>query len=42
VLMVARPRLPARPEVSHVDDVLRWLDDAPPHAPSPRGAERGV
>lgn len=42
VLMVARPPLPARSEVSSVADVLRWLDDASLHAPAPRGAERGV
>lgn len=54
VLMVARPRLPARHEVTQVADVLQWLGtvarDAPDsgiggvpvHAAPSRGAERGV
>lgn len=33
VLMIARPRLPARAEVGCPEDVLRWLD----HSATPRG-----
>lgn len=51
VLMVARPWLPARHEVTRVTDVLQWLDhgssgieqgDAHVHCATSRGAERGV
>lgn len=51
VLMVARPPLPARHEVTQVAEVLQWLDQANGrlhdssesiHAITSRGAERGV
>ncbi len=46
VVMVARPVLPVRHEVTRVDQVLQWLGHAPrppsDHADTSGGAERGV
>ena len=46
VVMMARPPIPARQEVTRVDQVLQWLDHAPrlpsDHADASGGAERGV
>lgn len=41
VVMVARPVIPARREVTRVEQVLQWIDHSPNHVVAP-GTERGV